>query len=487
MRDSTKQPVNSTDVEICPCNIKQVRLDITRFVMDPLCTTVKNGDKRSNCEFNPGAEQCVRMLFIGQNGNDIQCCYDNNGTLIETDINEFGGFTQRYHYKSGSDDNIPYLSNVYDDIVPFVYCCQFYNQYSPNQNDLCTDFLHRRPVSRCKGYIPPRIASTSGDPHMVTLDGLQYTFNGVGEFILITSLDVELNIQARMEQFKDDNRVAMPASVVTSVAIQCNTSEVVVEIRLNEIRLVDVLVNGELVDFTDTFSLQKNETTIVTSKENNVTDTIWTSVVCRFPNIALNVTAVKKLINFNLMIAGQDLRGRLKGLLGNYNGRTDDDMTNRNGDVIPINSTLEYVHYNFGLTWMTNATESLFTYPDGKTHETFQNKIFEPEFDPTDQCTMNVTQICGNDPACQFDLCTTNDSSVAAFSRQASEEINLFAELTVPACGILVNVPKGDWTYSGYSASFNCENGCSQNFETTVQCGQDGKLLFTYTCDQTGL
>lgn len=36
------------------------------------------------------------------------------------------------------------------------------------------------------------------------------------------------------------------------MAIKCNSFEDVVEIRLNEIRLVDVLVNGENVEFTET-------------------------------------------------------------------------------------------------------------------------------------------------------------------------------------------------------------------------------------------
>ena len=37
-----------------------------------------------------------------------------------------------------------------------------------------------------------------GDPHLLTLDGHQYTFNGRGEFILIETRDDRFTLQGRM-------------------------------------------------------------------------------------------------------------------------------------------------------------------------------------------------------------------------------------------------------------------------------------------------
>ena len=37
-------------------------------------------------------------------------------------------------------------------------------------------------------------AQTRGDPHITTIDGLSYTFNGHGEYIAITSTDFELQV-----------------------------------------------------------------------------------------------------------------------------------------------------------------------------------------------------------------------------------------------------------------------------------------------------
>ena len=38
---------------------------------------------------------------------------------------------------------------------------------------------------------------TFGDPHIVTLDGLQYTFNGIGEFLLVDADGGTFVMQAR--------------------------------------------------------------------------------------------------------------------------------------------------------------------------------------------------------------------------------------------------------------------------------------------------
>lgn len=44
-----------------------------------------------------------------------------------------------------------------------------------------------------------------GDPHFITFDGLSYTFNGKGEYYLVSSPDKELSVQARTEQVKLEN------------------------------------------------------------------------------------------------------------------------------------------------------------------------------------------------------------------------------------------------------------------------------------------
>ena len=42
--------------------------------------------------------------------------------------------------------------------------------------------------------------------------------------------------------------------------------------------------------------------------------------------------------------------GRLRGLLGNYNGIADDDFIARNGSVVSPSASERQLHYDFGMT-----------------------------------------------------------------------------------------------------------------------------------------
>ncbi|XP_063425357.1 protein mesh-like [Mytilus trossulus] len=487
-REEKHPSLERHQIDTCPCTIAQARLDISRFNPDPHCNTLVDhnidNDTSINCIYLVGALQCLRMAFPGNMGHDNQCCYNSDGTLIETNTKTFGGTANRYHYKGGANDNIPYLSNIYDDVVPYMYCCQYPVHYNLDV-DTCQRFLRRRPPSRCSGYIPPRSASSRGDPHLVTLDGLDYTFNGVGEFTMIQSKDNHLILQARMEQFKDKHGTLKQASVITSIAFRCNNDSDIVEVRLNEIRMCDVLINGQLLEFMDTNTVDVEGATIINSRGNNTDiESIWTSVTCRYPNIAVNVTAMAKMININIVIAGNSLRGSVKGLLGNFNGKQSDDLTNADDRIIPINSSLDVIHHKFGLKWQIHASDSLFTYPVGKTHQSFQHVDFIPIFNVTDQCPGNVADVCGDDQACRFDFCTTDDTSLAESTRIMTEEIEVMAEVALPACGEPGNITDGYWNFTGNSANLLCEENYILNGQTLIMCSDEGQWsVINTTCE----
>ncbi len=44
-----------------------------------------------------------------------------------------------------------------------------------------------------------------GDPHFMTFDGVAFTFNGKGEYILVHSSDYELSVQGRTEPMTFEN------------------------------------------------------------------------------------------------------------------------------------------------------------------------------------------------------------------------------------------------------------------------------------------
>lgn len=57
-----------------------------------------------------------------------------------------------------------------------------------------------------QGFISRRFTGVVfGNLHFITLDGLSYTFNGKGEYQLVSSADKELSVQARTAQVQLEN------------------------------------------------------------------------------------------------------------------------------------------------------------------------------------------------------------------------------------------------------------------------------------------
>lgn len=70
-----------------------------------------------------------------------------------------------------------------------------------------------------------------GDPHFISLDGLGFTFNGLGEFILLESELLEL--QGRMELAIDHNQAQKATVLLAIVARQKTPESDVIEIRFS--------------------------------------------------------------------------------------------------------------------------------------------------------------------------------------------------------------------------------------------------------------
>ena len=70
-------------------------------------------------------------------------------------------------------------------------------------------------------------AIVRGDPHIVTLDGLEYTFNGKGEFSLIVTPDDSFTLQGRMVEATDANGTSVPATVFSAIVGRQSNSDAV--------------------------------------------------------------------------------------------------------------------------------------------------------------------------------------------------------------------------------------------------------------------
>ena len=57
-----------------------------------------------------------------------------------------------------------------------------------------------------------------GDPHIRTLDGFQYTFNGLGEYTLIETTHRNFTLQGRTAKALDDKGKEMDATIFSAFA-----------------------------------------------------------------------------------------------------------------------------------------------------------------------------------------------------------------------------------------------------------------------------
>lgn len=68
-----------------------------------------------------------------------------------------------------------------------------------------------------------------GDPHIGTLDGHQYTFNGYGEYIMmkIENENTKFQLQARTDLATNENGTSINATIFSAFAIQDQTGAIV--------------------------------------------------------------------------------------------------------------------------------------------------------------------------------------------------------------------------------------------------------------------
>ena len=64
-----------------------------------------------------------------------------------------------------------------------------------------------------------------GDPHISTLDGKEYTFNGLGEYTLIVTDSAAFSLQGRTARALDDKNKEMQATVFSALAAQDSDSD----------------------------------------------------------------------------------------------------------------------------------------------------------------------------------------------------------------------------------------------------------------------
>lgn len=76
-------------------------------------------------------------------------------------------------------------------------------------------------------------AATNGDPHLVTFDGTAFSFNGHGEYILLSIVEIiNFIFQGRMEPITDSQGRETKATALTALVVRETGSDTVQVIHI---------------------------------------------------------------------------------------------------------------------------------------------------------------------------------------------------------------------------------------------------------------
>nr|KAG8543570.1 hypothetical protein GDO81_024310 [Engystomops pustulosus] len=149
----------------CPCLKSQAAKDYT-FTPEILPSTSK--DLVMTLRRLQSNGTVFQSTLPNQYSAGRRCVYDADGYLR-------GGFTDRYFaqdsYVNGIQDHIK------KDLLPFLWCC--------TKSPLCHLYYERRPLDTCTEYSSPGLGLVYGTLHFFMFDGQEYTFKGLGEFVIV--------------------------------------------------------------------------------------------------------------------------------------------------------------------------------------------------------------------------------------------------------------------------------------------------------------
>ncbi|XP_061508064.1 protein mesh isoform X1 [Anopheles gambiae] len=487
------------ELPICPCTLEHALHDKGRFLPDPDC----DRDSNPTCLQHRGAIHCVRSGQPTVQGSEQQCCYDRNSYLMLSYDQMWGSRPRRNHNIGqipwNEANKVPTLSSWFHDVRPYYSCCMWQDEQAVG----CETFrFERRPSQDCIAYQSPGVAGVFGDPHIVTFDGLQYTFNGMGEFVLLRGNNgrERIDVQGRFEQVARNIHGPVMATQLTSIAARGNTSTIIeVRLRPREAQWryrLDVFADQRRIYFdrqslkfqhfhgvtvyTPTYILNQSEVVIMFSSGVGV------EVVENNGFMTARVYTPWSFIN------------KTRGLFGNWSWDMQDDLVTPGGAIITPNiNNFQNVHEQFGLQWMLsdreveNIGQALFTREFGRTSSYFANASFIPNFvrEPANflppnrsQDVIRAEELCGESYQCRYDFGMSLSREMAHFTKNYhASVINIQAvnEKRVVSCGILETPRfgrKSNFLFTpGARVSFECNEGFFLIGDSRRICMENGQ------------
>jgi hypothetical protein len=214
------------------------------------------------------------------------------------------------------------------------------------------------------GTTGPGPGSSSGDPHLLTPDGLAYDFQAAGEFIALKSTADDFELQIRQEPVGTSTVASMNTAVATNVAGD--------RVGVYVARQPALEVNGQPTTLGDESHPLPRGGRVERQGARYVI--VWPD------QSVVEVTLRSQYLDVVVRLASAR-QGQVGGLLGNADGGAANDLTTRGGTVVEVAGlaaeTLRTRLYGeFGDSWRISQAESLFAYGPGEDTSTYTRPDF---------------------------------------------------------------------------------------------------------------
>ena len=202
-----------------------------------------------------------------------------------------------------------------------------------------------------------------GEPHLQTLDGRNFTFNGIGEYILVqTPTSIGLDVQARLEAFSSNvtgtviSNIVVKLGDISPVQVEAGSEQLNVYIGgvlqemavgdspliLNSSGIISTNLTGGIGNIGDLMALaMATEQMVVRMEDAN------SLVISAGEGESVIVSLQANFLQLSIALP-DSFKNKTSGLLGVFNDNPDDDFRDRNGTILDL-FTERDIYEQFGL------------------------------------------------------------------------------------------------------------------------------------------
>jgi hypothetical protein len=222
------------------------------------------------------------------------------------------------------------------------------------------------PVRLCEAS--NQCGGTNGDPHLTTFDRAYYDLQAVGEFVIVRSTAGDpLEVQARQSPMRPYRTV----SVNAAVGFRLGTHRV--SLTLTE-GSTEVRVDGDPVAVPRGEKALPGGGTLI-GRESDISAADGYDL--RWPDGSEAAVDPIGTYGYRVLIKlAQSRAGQVEGLLGNFDGDPTNDIAPPGGPALTQPVAFERLYPSYADSWRIRQADSLFTYSDGQSTETFTDRTF---------------------------------------------------------------------------------------------------------------